>query len=245
MKNNLDNFVERQTMNGNSENISIKNWNQKDRPREKLLESGIHSLSEAELIAILIGSGNRNESAVGLSKRILNDAQNNLNLLGKYSVNELMKFKGIGEAKAISIVAALELGKRRMKEDIIEKKQIQSSSDAAKIFMSFLQDLPHEEFWIMLLNRANKIIEYKRMSIGGVAGTVSDIKLILKAAIEKLASGIIICHNHPSGNKKPGDTDNNLTKKLQEACNIVDIKLLDHIIIADNNYYSYADEGAL
>lgn len=232
-------------MNGNSENISIKNWNQKDRPREKLLESGIHSLSEAELIAILIGSGNRNESAVGLSKRILNDAQNNLNLLGKYSVNELMKFKGIGEAKAISIVAALELGKRRMKEDIIEKKQIQSSSDAAKIFMSFLQDLPHEEFWIMLLNRANKIIEYKRMSIGGVAGTVSDIKLILKAAIEKLASGIIICHNHPSGNKKPGDTDNNLTKKLQEACNIVDIKLLDHIIIADNNYYSYADEGAL
>jgi len=227
------------------ENISIKKWATKDRPREKLLELGIDTLSEAELIAILIGSGNREESAVSLSKRILFDAENNLNILGKQSVTDLMKYKGIGEAKAISIVAALELGKRRLSSDVIKREQITGSGSAAQIFKSKISDLPHEEFWIMLLNRANKIIEYKRLSIGGVAGTVSDIKVILKTAIDKLASGIIVSHNHPSGNISPGDADNKLTAKLNEACSLVDVKLLDHIIIADDKYYSYADEGKL
>jgi len=156
-----------------------------------------------------------------------------------------MKYKGIGEAKAISIVAALELGKRRLSSDVINREQITGSASAAQIFKSKISDLPHEEFWIMLLNRANKIIEYKRLSIGGVAGTVSDIKVILKTAIDKLASGIIVSHNHPSGNVSPGDADNKLTTKLKEACSLVDVKLLDHIIIADDKYYSYADEGKL
>lgn len=222
---------------------SIKNWAADDRPREKLLSKGIETLSDAELIAILIGSGNRNESAVELSKRILSDNKNNLNELAKLSISDLQKYKGIGEAKAISIVAALEVGKRRNISEVIERKQIKSSKDIFEIFGQKLGDLPYEEFWLVILNRANKIIEMKRISAGGVSGTVTDVKIILKAAIEKTASGIIVCHNHPSGNIKPSTADINLTKKIKAACELVDISFLDHIIVSFNNYYSFTDEG--
>ena len=224
---------------------SIKNWAADDRPREKLLTKGIETLSDAELIAILISSGNRNESAVELAKRMLSDNQNNLNETAKLSISDLQKYKGIGEAKAISIVAALELGKRRNISEVIERKQIKSSKDIFKIFGQKLGDLPYEEFWLMILNRANKIIELKKISAGGVSGTVTDIKIILKAAIEKTASGIIVCHNHPSGNIKPSSEDINLTKKLKSACELVDISFLDHVIVSYNHFYSFADEGVV
>lgn len=224
---------------------SIKNWAEEDRPREKLLNKGIDTLSDAELIAILIGSGNRDESAVELSKRILTSFKNNLNELGKASVNNLKKFKGIGEAKAISIVASLELGKRRKIQEVLEKKQIKSSKDIFEIFANKLGDLPYEEFWLVLLNRANKIIDLSKISKGGVSGTIADLKIILKYAIEKTASGIIVCHNHPSGNISPSDSDISLTEKIKKACEIIDIPLLDHLIVTDSSYYSFSDEGFL
>lgn len=226
-------------------NLKIKEWAVEDRPREKLLKKGIHSLSNAEIIALLIGSGTKNESAVELSKRILKNANNNLNELGKLGVNELIKNKGIGEAKAITIIAALELGKRRKISEILEKKKVTQSNDVFEFFQPVLGDLPHEEFWILLLNRANRIIEKKKISQGGVSGTVIDVKVILKHAIENLSSSLILCHNHPSGNKTPSTADNTITRKLVEAGDIMDIKVLDHIIIADTAYYSYADEGNL
>ena len=210
-----------------------------------MLTKGIETLSDAELIAILISSGNRNESAVELAKRMLSDNQNNLNETAKLSISDLQKYKGIGEAKAISIVAALELGKRRNISEVIERKQIKSSKDIFEIFGQKLGDLPYEEFWLMILNRANKIIELKKISAGGVSGTVTDIKIILKAAIEKTASGIIVCHNHPSGNIKPSSADINLTKKLKSACELVDISFLDHVIVSYNHFYSFADEGVV
>lgn len=225
--------------------VSIKYWATDDRPREKLLSKGIDSLSDAELIAILIGSGNREQSAVELSKDILKSAENNLNELGRFSVNDLQKFKGIGEAKAISIVSALELGKRRKISEVINRKQIKSSKDVFLIFGQKLGDLPYEEFWLLILNRANKIVDTKNISKGGVSGTVTDIKIILKEAIEKTASGIIVCHNHPSGNIKPSQSDINLTQKLKGACKLVDIPLLDHVIVSFSSYYSFADEGLL
>jgi len=224
---------------------SIKNWAADDRPREKLLSKGIESLSDAELSAILIGSGNRNESAVGLMKRILADNKNNLNELAKLSINDLQKYKGIGEAKAISIVAALELGKRRNISEVIERKQIKSSKTVFEIFGQKLGDLPYEEFWLIMLNRANRIIEMKRISSGGVSGTVTDIKIILKTALEKTASGIVVCHNHPSGNIKPSNSDINLTKKLKSACELLDISFLDHLIVSYKKYYSFADERVI
>src|SRR6056297_4200690 len=226
-------------------NLRIKEWAVEDRPREKLLKKGIQSLSNAEIIALLIGSGTKNESAVDLSKKILKKANNNLNELGKLDVNELMKNKGVGEAKAITIMAALELGRRRKIAEIIEKKKITKSNDVFDFFQPLLGDLPHEEFWILLLNRANRIIEKKKISQGGVSGTIIDVKVILKHAIENLASSIILCHNHPSGNKTPSNADNTITHKLVDAGNLLDIKVLDHIIIADTDYYSYADEGNL
>lgn len=221
---------------------SIKHWAADDRPREKLLSKGIESLSDAELSAILIGSGNRNESAVALMKRILADNKNNLNELAKLSINDLQKYKGIGEAKAISIVAALELGKRRNISEVIERKEIRSSKDIFKIFSQKLGDLPYEEFWLIMLNRANKIIEMKRISSGGVSGTVTDIKIILKTALEKTASSIVVCHNHPSGNIQPSNSDINLTKKLKSACELLDISFIDHLIVSFKKYYSFADE---
>lgn len=225
--------------------LTIKDWAEEDRPREKLLAKGIMSLSDAELIAIIIGSGNAEESAVELSKRILQSAVNNLNILGKFTVSDLQKFKGIGEAKAISIVAALELGRRRKKDDVAERMKIQSSNDVFEIFQPLLADIPHEEFWVLLLNRSNKIIDKFRVSQGGVSGTVIDVRLILKPAIEKLASSVILCHNHPSGNNKPSDNDVSITQKTKEAARFMDISVLDHIIVCEKNYYSFADEGII
>ena len=225
--------------------LKIKDWAEEDRPREKLLVKGITSLSDAELIAIIIGSGNSEESAVELARRILQSAQNNLSTLGKFTVSDLMKFKGIGEAKAIGIVSALELGRRRKSDDIPEKQQIQSSNDVFTIFQPMLADIPHEEFWVLLLNRSNRVIEKLRVSQGGVSGTVTDIRLILKPAIEKLASSIILCHNHPSGNTKPSENDIAITQKVKEAAKFMDIAVLDHIIVCEKNYYSLADEGVI
>ncbi|MGE0090242.1 MAG: DNA repair protein RadC [Bacteroidales bacterium] len=226
-------------------NLKIKDWAVEDRPREKLLKKGIASLSDAELIAILIGTGTRNESAVELAKKVLKNANNNLNELGKLEIKELQKSKGIGEAKAIIITAALELGRRRKGTNIIEKQKISSSNDVFEIFQPLLGDLPHEEFWILLLNRSNKIIDRFKISQGGISGTVIDARLILKAAIEKLASSIILCHNHPSGNKMPSDADDSVTKKLVDGGKLLDIKVLDHLIISDTQFFSYADEGKL
>jgi DNA repair protein RadC len=226
-------------------NLTIKDWALEDRPREKLIKKGVHSLSDAEIIALLIGSGSRNETAVELSKKVLKSVNNNLNELGKLSVDDLIKMKGIGEAKAITILAALELGKRRKISEIITKKKITQSKDIFELFQPILGDLPHEEFWILMLNRSNRIIEKIKISQGGVSGTVTDIKIILKQAIEKLASSVILCHNHPSGNKNPSKADDSITQKLKQGCEFLDIQVLDHIIIADLEYYSYADEGKL
>jgi len=228
-----------------NEKLKIKDWALEDRPREKLLAKGIQSLSDAELIAILIGSGSRDETAVELSKRILASVSNNLNELGKLNISDLQNFKGIGEAKAISIVAAMELGKRRKISEIIEKKKITSSNDVYEIFNSILGDLPYEEFWVVFLNRSNSIIDKQKISQGGVSGTIIDVRLIMKHAIEKLASGIILCHNHPSGNLNPSKSDIDITKKLSDAGKIMEISVLDHVIVTDGHYYSFADEGTM
>ncbi len=226
--------------------LSIKNWAEEDRPREKFLLKGISALSDAELLAILIGSGNTEESAVELSQRILFSANNNLNILGKFSIKQLISgFKGIGEAKAICIVAAMELGKRRKYAEIINREQIRCSRDIFDYFYPMLCDLQYEEFWILALNRSNKIIDKIKISQGGVSQTVVDNKLILKEVLSRLASGIILCHNHPSGNKKPSKEDDLITRKIKECCKLFDIEVIDHIIVADNDYYSYVDDGKL
>jgi len=227
------------------ESLTIKSWAEEDRPREKLLSKGRHTLTEAELIAILIGSGSRNETAVELSRRILNEAGNNLSHLGKLSVNDLMRFKGIGEAKAITIVAALELGRRRKEAEPNKINKITSSKDVFDIVSPVYKDLPHEEFWVLFLNRANGVIKRESVSKGGVAGTVVDSKIIFKSAIEQLASSVILTHNHPSGNLKPSEADIQLTKKIKEAGNMLDIPVLDHLIITDTAYFSFADEGMI
>lgn len=226
-------------------NLTIKDWAVEDRPREKLVKKGVQSLSDAEIIALLIGSGTRNESAVELSKKILKSANNNLNELGKLNIRDLTKMKGIGEAKAITILAALELGRRRKISEIIIKKKITQSKDVFELFQPTIGDLPHEEFWILLLNRSNRIIEKIKISQGGVSGTVIDVKIILKHAVEKLASSIILCHNHPSGNKAPSSADDIITGKLKNGAELLDIQVIDHIIVADVEYFSYADEGKL
>ena len=228
-----------------SDNVSIKKWAAEDRPREKLLSKGIQSLSDSELIAIILGSGSKELSAVELGRQLLLHAENNLNKLGKHTVQDLMKFKGVGEAKAISLVAAMELGKRRKLSEIMDKPSIKSSKDVYDLFHPLVADLPYEEFWILLLNRSNRIINKIKISQGGVAGTVIDTKLILKSAIENLASSIILCHNHPSGNLNPSESDIEITGKLKSASEFMDIKLLDHIIVADHSYYSFIDEGKL
>lgn len=216
-----------------------------DRPREKLLNKGLSSLSDAELVAILIGSGTRNETAVELAKKILVSVKNNLNELGKLTVADLRKTKGIGEAKAITIIAALELGRRRKLSDSMSRKKIMGSKDVFEYFQPILGDLPHEEFWVLLLNRSNKIIERNKISQGGISGTVIDVRMILKNAIEKLASSLILCHNHPSGNLKASEADQKITEKLKEAARLMDIQVLDHLIVTDNAYFSFADEGIL
>lgn len=225
------------------EPVGIKSWAEEDRPREKLMEKGRHALTEAELIAILIASGSRNETAVELSKRILTSVCNDLNDLGKLSEKELMKFKGIGEAKAITIIAALELGRRRKESKIAKKEKIVTSKDVYEIMKPSMMDLPHEEFWLLMLNRANAVIKKERISSGGIAGTVVDSKLIFKTALENYASSIIICHNHPSGNLKPSEQDLKITKNIKEAGRIMEIQLLDHLIITEGGFFSFADEG--
>lgn len=225
--------------------LNIKSWAEEDRPREKLLLKGKASLSDAELIAILIGSGTPKMTAVDLSKEILRSVNNDLNELAKRSVKDLSKFKGIGEAKAISIVAALELGRRRKEAESVEKPKVTSSRVAFDVLRPHLMDLPHEEFWVLLLNRANQVIRPLQISAGGVSGTVADPKLIFKAAVEHLASAMILAHNHPSGNLSPSPADRDLTKKIKEAGRLLDIPVLDHLIVADKGYYSFADEGEL
>lgn len=225
--------------------LTIKNWAEEDRPREKLLAKGRHVLTDAELIAILIGSGTKKESAVELSKKILSAFGNNLNELAKLSVQDLTKFKGIGEAKAISIVAALELGRRRKEAGIQKKEKIISSKDIFEILNSTFLDLPHEEFHLLLLNRTNAVIRKEFVSRGGISGTVVDPKIIFKIALEHKASSIILCHNHPSGNLKPSHEDIALTKKIKEAGSFLEIPILDHVIFSDKGYFSFADEGMM
>tara|TARA_B100000929_G_C15452157_1_gene401522 strand:+ start:31 stop:729 length:699 start_codon:yes stop_codon:yes gene_type:complete len=226
-------------------NLSIKKWAEDDRPREKLLQKGKLSLSDSELIAILIGSGSKNESAVELSKRILSSTKNNLSELGKLSVNQLCKFKGIGPAKAISIVAAMELGRRRRLEEALEQKKITSSQSIFEIMQPIIGELPHEEFWIIYLNNSNKVIEQFQISKGGITGTLVDVRITLKKALEVGAVSIILVHNHPSGNLKASEADKLLTKKLKTAGESLDIKVLDHIIVTEKSYLSFADEGML
>lgn len=225
--------------------FTIKQWNEDDRPREKLLKKGKVALSDAELIAILIGSGNREESAVELSKRILSTIDNSLNELGKLMVNDLIKFKGIGEAKAISIITALELGRRRRLEEALEKPKVSSSKSVFDVMQPIIGELLHEEFWIIFLNNANKIQLKTQMSKGGITGTLVDTRLIFKQALELAATGLILCHNHPSGTLKPSTSDINLTNKIKKGGEVLDIKVLDHLIITEKEYYSFADEGIL
>ncbi len=229
-------------MEGKREKLRITEWAEEDRPREKMMLHGIRSLSNAELIAILIGSGNVDETAVELSQRILNSVDNSLNRLGKYGVDELKRFKGIGEAKAITIMAALEIGRRRRDEELPKRPAITSSSDVYNLLRGQMIDLPHEEFWILLLNRANRVIDTLRVSQGGTSATVVDVKLVMRSALQQLASGIILCHNHPSNNLRPSKADDAITEKIQSAARLFEIAVLDHIILCEEGYYSYADE---
>jgi DNA repair protein RadC len=224
---------------------SIKFWALEDRPREKLMKKGLSSLSDAELIAILIGSGIKNESALEISRKILTGSSNNLNELAKLSIHELRRTKGIGMARAISIVAALEIGRRRKIEDVIQRGKISGSRDVFDLFLPILGDIPHEEFWVLFLNRSNLIIDKAKISQGGIAGTVTDIRIIMKQAIDKLAVSIILCHNHPSGNLKPSEADSRITKKLKDSGEILDVAVLDHIIVSNASYFSFADEGLM
>ncbi len=225
--------------------FSIKNWNEDDRPREKMLQKGRIALSDAELIAILIGSGSRNESAVALSQRILASANNNLSELGKRSIADLMQFKGIGEAKAITIVAAMELGRRRRGGEALERRKITSSNSVFEYFQPLIGELPHEEFWILYLNNSNKVIKSGQLSKGGITGTLVDVRLVFKEALQIGAVGIILAHNHPSGTLKPSHADIQLTKKLKIAGDGLDIKVLDHLIVTEKAYFSFADENML
>ncbi|EDP72120.1 putative DNA repair protein [Flavobacteriales bacterium ALC-1] len=222
--------------------FSIKNWSQDDQPREKLRDKGKTVLSDAELVAILIGSGSREESAVDLCKRILARVDNNLNALGKLSIKQLMEFKGIGEAKAISITAALELGRRRRLEDSIQLEKVTSSRSVYNIMQPILGELPHEEFWILYLNNSNKIIQKNQLSKGGITGTLVDVRLVLKNALEVGATALVLCHNHPSGTLKPSQADKDITQKLKIAAKSLDIKVLDHLIVTEKAYFSFADE---
>lgn len=232
-------------MQNQPQSFSIKNWSNDDKPREKLAQKGKSVLSDAELIAILIGSGSRNESAVELSKRILCSVNNNLNDLGKLSINQLMQFKGIGEAKAITITAALEIGRRRREEGEKKVEKIGSSKDVFNLLQPVLGELPHEEFWIIYLNNSNKVIHQAQLSKGGITGTLVDVRLVLKQALEIGAIGLILAHNHPSGGLKPSTADKQITEKLKNAAVALDMKVLDHIIITQREYFSFADDNLL
>lgn len=224
---------------------SIKNWATEDRPREKMLKKGREALSDAELLAILIRSGNNDESAVDLSRHIMNDVDDNLIMLSQLSINDLICYKGIGEAKAISIAAALELGRRRRFAEVAQQPMISNSKDAFEYFYMHLADIKHEQFWVMLLNPANKVIKMVKVSDGGVNGTSADPKRIFKIALENSATAIMLCHNHPSGNVQPSNYDKTLTHNLVNGGKILEIKILDHIIVGIDKYFSFADSGLL
>ena len=226
-------------------NFSIKYWSEDDKPREKLMLKGKAVLSDAELLAILIGSGSRNESAVELSQRILSNSCNNLNSLAKLTIIQLMEFKGIGEAKAITIIAALELGKRRREEEPQELIQITSSKITFQIMQPVIGDLLHEEFWVLYLNNSCKVIYKSQLSKGGITGTIVDIRMVFKIALEQNATFVVLAHNHPSGDPNPSPEDFKITKKLQNAGEIVDVKVLDHVIVSDKSYYSFADDSKM
>lgn len=227
------------------EKLTIKSWALDDRPREKLVAKGKSALSDAELIAILIGSGNREESAVGLSKRILKSVDGNINSLAKLSVEKLIEFKGIGEAKAVTIITALELGKRRQLEIALEKPKITSSKEVFNLMQPVIGDLEHEEFWVLFLNNSNKVVGNTQISKGGLTATVVDVRLLFKRALELASVGIIVCHNHPSGKLQPSTADKHITEKIKVAGVTLDIKLLDHLIVTEKAYFSFADEGIM
>lgn len=228
-----------------STSLSIKNWSDDDKPREKLVQKGKGVLSDAELIAILIGSGSRNESAVQLSKRILASVSNNLNDLGRLSIQQLKEFKGIGEAKAVTIAAALEIGRRRRGEDGQKITKIQSSKSVFELLQPIIGELEHEEFWIVYLNNSNTVLHHAQLSKGGITGTMVDVRLVMKQALELGAVAMILSHNHPSGTLKPSAADTQITQKLKVAAEVLDLKVLDHLIITQKEYFSFADEGIL
>ena len=225
--------------------VSVKNWAEEDRPREKLMMKGALALSDSELLAILIGSGTREKSAVQVCKDILGKAENDLNKLARFGVNDLTKTKGIGPAKAITIVAAMELGRRRKDSEVKEIKKITSSRDAYQMFYPFLSDLNHEETWALLLNRSNQVMSKMLVSKGGISSTVVDIRLILREALNVYASAIILGHNHPTNNLMPSEQDLRITTKLKDAAKLMDINLLDHLILCGDKYYSFADENLM
>jgi DNA repair protein RadC len=232
-------------MSKKTSSFPIKKWSLDDRPREKLRDKGRTALSDAELVAILLGSGNRDESAVALSKRILASVSNNLNDLGKLSLEQLKTFKGIGEAKAISLAAAMELGRRRRGEEALIKEKITSSKSVFELMQPILGELPHEEFWIIYLNNSNKVIQKNQQSKGGITGTLVDVRLVLKTALEVGATNLILVHNHPSGAIQPSTMDKQLTEKLKIASQNLDIKVLDHLIITEKAYFSFADQNMM
>jgi len=232
-------------MEHNNIHIPIREWAEDDRPREKLLSKGKNSLSDAELIAILLGTGNRSDTAVDLAKRVLQQCSNSLVTLSKQSVKDLQKFEGIGGAKAVNIIAGLELGRRRQGAEVLEREKITCSKDVFSLFQSLLGDKEYEYFCILLLDRANKVISPEMISEGGVSGTVADPKKIFRIVLEKNGSSVILCHNHPSGNIEPSEADIRLTRKLKEAGSLLDIQVLDHLIIGDDKYYSFADENMI
>jgi len=230
---------------GNYGKVGIKAWAVEDRPREKLISRGLSALTDAELIAILISSGNSRESAVELSRRIMDSIQHNLNELGKLNCDELKKFRGIGQAKAITLIAAMELGRRRNQSEALDNGQIKGSRDAADYLRPEIGDLAYEEFWVLFLNRQNKVIDKRKLSQGGMTGTVIDVRLVLKLALEKHATSMIFCHNHPSGNLDPSEADKKITKQLKEAAAVMEIPVIDHLIVTQAGYFSFADEGLL
>lgn len=232
-------------MKNSMKSLTIKQWKEEDRPREKLVLKGVDSLSDAELIAILIGSGNRNESAVGLAKKILNHFSNNLNQLARVEIIELQKFNGIGEAKAISIITALEIGKRRRLSEALSIPKISCSKDAYEIFQPIIGDIPHEEFWVLYLNNNNKVIEKQMVSKGGLTATVVDLRIVFKKSLELLCTAMVLGHNHPSGKIQPSNADKQLTDKIKNGAATLDIKVLDHLIITQKAYFSFADNGII
>ena len=228
-----------------TERLTITQWAEEDRPREKMMLHGVSALSNAELLAILIGSGNTEESAVELMRKVLGDYRNNLNELGKVSIDELCRYKGIGPAKAITILAASELGKRRKEEKVEERTTIFSSKDVYECFYPLMCNLPTEECWVLLLNQASKIIDKIRISTGGLNATAVDVRCILREALLKRASAIALCHNHPSGSVRPSREDDRLTQQVNQASQCMNIRLVDHVILTDGAFYSYADDGRI